>query len=70
MVRLTDTLDRVGSGLGGCLDGGGPVPPVAPQPPGLSPLHQEVNNPKKQAVVDRYVEESSLIIELRFNRNQ
>ncbi|KAK4883013.1 hypothetical protein RN001_006332 [Aquatica leii] len=49
-----DTLERSGPGPGGCLDGGGTVPPsVVPQPPGLSPLHPDVITPKRQAVVDR-----------------
>ncbi|KAJ3666335.1 hypothetical protein Zmor_001784 [Zophobas morio] len=51
--QAIDTLDRASSGPGGCHDGGGTVPPVAPQPPGLSPLPHEINTPKRQAVVDR-----------------
>ncbi|KAF7267505.1 hypothetical protein GWI33_019270 [Rhynchophorus ferrugineus] len=46
-----NTLDRGGSGPGGCLDGGGTIPSVVSQPPGLPQLHAEVT--PKQAVVER-----------------
>ncbi|CAH1985304.1 unnamed protein product [Acanthoscelides obtectus] len=52
------TLDRATVGPGGCLDGGGgTLPPVVSQPPGLPAthppplLHPEVT--PKQAVVER-----------------
>lgn len=48
---LINTLDRASSGPGGCLDGGGTLPSVVPQPPGLPQLHAEVT--PKQAVVER-----------------
>ncbi|KAH1028907.1 hypothetical protein HUJ05_002226 [Dendroctonus ponderosae] len=41
------------SGPGGCLDGGGTIPSVVPQPPGLPPLHTEL--PPKRAVVERNI---------------